>query len=195
MDVVTLDRLQFGLTISFHFIFPAVTVGLAGIIAIVETLRWRTKRDVYDRYVVGTGPAADPASFASANGRPTGAAAAAGASAAAPWGTTETPTTLAADPGAGPGADGGTGTSPDPEAPRVATRPETVPATVPSTEPDTAPPTTPTTVPTTNPQPEVHVPRNWPKGAQLPPIPANCREPQLTWDGVDTSTAVWHCDD
>ena len=52
MDVVTLDRLQFGLTISFHFIFPAVTVGLAGIIAIVETLRWRTKRDVYDRLSV-----------------------------------------------------------------------------------------------------------------------------------------------
>ena len=52
MDVVELDRLQFGLTISFHFIFPAVTVGLAGIIAIVETLRWWTKRDVYDRLSV-----------------------------------------------------------------------------------------------------------------------------------------------
>ena len=52
MDVVQLSRIQFALTISFHFIFPAVTIGLAGLIAIVETLRWRTKRDVYDRLSV-----------------------------------------------------------------------------------------------------------------------------------------------
>ena len=52
MDVVQLDRLQFALTISFHFVFPAVTIGLAGLIAIVETLRWWTKRDVYDRLSV-----------------------------------------------------------------------------------------------------------------------------------------------
>ncbi len=52
MDVVQLDRLQFALTISFHFIFPAVTIGLAGLIAIVETFRWWTKRDLYDRLSV-----------------------------------------------------------------------------------------------------------------------------------------------
>jgi len=52
VDVVQLDRLQFALTISFHFVFPAVTIGLAGLIAIVETLRWWTKRDVYDRLSV-----------------------------------------------------------------------------------------------------------------------------------------------
>ena len=52
MDVVQLDRLQFALTISFHFVFPAVTIGLAGLIAIVETLRWWTRRDVYDRLSV-----------------------------------------------------------------------------------------------------------------------------------------------
>ena len=38
MDVVELDRLQFGLTISFHFIFPAVTVGLAVAVLLDATL-------------------------------------------------------------------------------------------------------------------------------------------------------------
>jgi len=52
VDVVQLSRLQFALTISFHFIFPSITIGLAGLIAITETLRWRTKRDVYDRMAV-----------------------------------------------------------------------------------------------------------------------------------------------
>ncbi len=52
MDVVQLSRIQFALTISFHFVFPAITIGLAGLIAIVETLRWRTRRDVYDRLSV-----------------------------------------------------------------------------------------------------------------------------------------------
>lgn len=52
MDVVTLSRLQFALTVGFHFIFPSITIGLAGLIAITETMRWRTKRDVYDRLSV-----------------------------------------------------------------------------------------------------------------------------------------------
>jgi cytochrome bd ubiquinol oxidase subunit I len=52
VDVTELDRLQFALTISFHFVFPAVTIGLAALIAIVETLRWWTKRDLYDRLSV-----------------------------------------------------------------------------------------------------------------------------------------------
>lgn len=49
MDVVWLARLQFGLTAMFHFLFPPVTLGLALLIAITETLRWRTGRDVYRR--------------------------------------------------------------------------------------------------------------------------------------------------
>jgi cytochrome d ubiquinol oxidase subunit I len=52
LDIVQLSRLQFALTISFHFIFPAITIGLSGLVAVVETLRWRTKRDVYDRMAV-----------------------------------------------------------------------------------------------------------------------------------------------
>lgn len=52
MDVVQLSRLQFALTISFHFIFPSITIGLAGLIAVTETLRWWTKREIYDRTAV-----------------------------------------------------------------------------------------------------------------------------------------------
>jgi cytochrome d ubiquinol oxidase subunit I len=49
MDVVWLARVQFGLTIMFHFIFPAISIGLALLIAIVETARWRTGDPVYER--------------------------------------------------------------------------------------------------------------------------------------------------
>jgi cytochrome bd ubiquinol oxidase subunit I len=52
VDVVQLSRLQFALTISFHFIFPSITIGLAGLIAVTETFRWRTKREIYDRMSV-----------------------------------------------------------------------------------------------------------------------------------------------
>lgn len=49
MDVVLLARVQFALTIMFHFLFPPITMGLALLIAVLETLRWRTGRDVYRR--------------------------------------------------------------------------------------------------------------------------------------------------
>jgi cytochrome d ubiquinol oxidase subunit I len=52
VDVVQLSRLQFALTISFHFIFPSITIGLAGLIAVTETLRWHTRREIYDRMAV-----------------------------------------------------------------------------------------------------------------------------------------------
>lgn len=52
MDVLDLSRIQFALTISFHFIFPSITIGLAGLIAVTETLRWYTNREVYDRMSV-----------------------------------------------------------------------------------------------------------------------------------------------
>ncbi len=44
-----LARAQFALTVMFHFIFPAITIGLGLLIAVLETLRWRTGREVYDR--------------------------------------------------------------------------------------------------------------------------------------------------
>jgi cytochrome d ubiquinol oxidase subunit I len=49
LDAVLLSRLQFGLTIMFHFLFPPITMGLALLIAILETLRVRTGKDVYRR--------------------------------------------------------------------------------------------------------------------------------------------------
>ena len=49
MDAVWLARLQFSLTVMFHFLFPPISIGLAFLIFVLETLRWRTGRDVYRR--------------------------------------------------------------------------------------------------------------------------------------------------
>lgn len=42
-----LARIQFGFTISFHIIFPALTIGLASYLAVLEGLWLRTGRKVY----------------------------------------------------------------------------------------------------------------------------------------------------
>jgi cytochrome d ubiquinol oxidase subunit I len=52
VDALDLARLQFALTISFHFIFPAITIGLSGLLAIVETIRWYKRSEAYDRLAV-----------------------------------------------------------------------------------------------------------------------------------------------
>lgn len=44
MDPILLARLQFALTVAFHFIFAAITIGLALLIALVATIAWRTGR-------------------------------------------------------------------------------------------------------------------------------------------------------
>lgn len=49
MDAVLLARAQFALTIMFHFLFPPLTIGLAFLIALIETARWRTGNDLYRR--------------------------------------------------------------------------------------------------------------------------------------------------
>ena len=46
-DAVFLARLQFAFTISFHFIFPAFTIGLASYLAVLEWRWLRTKQQVY----------------------------------------------------------------------------------------------------------------------------------------------------
>jgi cytochrome d ubiquinol oxidase subunit I len=43
-----LARIQFGFTISFHIIFPAITIGLASYLAVLEGL-WLWKQDVVYR--------------------------------------------------------------------------------------------------------------------------------------------------
>jgi cytochrome d ubiquinol oxidase subunit I len=49
MDAVWLARVQFALTVMFHFLFPPITMGLALLIAWIETKRWRTGNDLYRR--------------------------------------------------------------------------------------------------------------------------------------------------
>lgn len=46
-DPILLSRLQFAFTISFHIIFPALTIGLASWLAIVEALWLKTRDDRY----------------------------------------------------------------------------------------------------------------------------------------------------
>ncbi len=49
MDPTTLARVQFAMTVMFHFLFPAITIGLGLIVAVLETLRWRTRDPLWDR--------------------------------------------------------------------------------------------------------------------------------------------------
>jgi cytochrome bd ubiquinol oxidase subunit I len=46
-DAVFLARIQFAFTVSFHILFPAFTIGLAGFIATLEILHARTNRPHY----------------------------------------------------------------------------------------------------------------------------------------------------
>src|SRR5512138_3256527 len=46
-DALLLARWQFAFTVSFHFIFPSFTIGLASYLAVLEALWLRTGRAVY----------------------------------------------------------------------------------------------------------------------------------------------------
>lgn len=47
LSAVDLARLQFAFTMSFHILFPAITIGLASYLAVLELLWLRTERKVY----------------------------------------------------------------------------------------------------------------------------------------------------
>lgn len=47
MDALLLARVQFAFTVSFHFLLPAFTIGLASYLAVLEALWLRTGRGVY----------------------------------------------------------------------------------------------------------------------------------------------------
>ena len=47
MDVITLSRIQFALNISFHYLFPPMTIGLAWIIVFIEGMYLKTKNKDY----------------------------------------------------------------------------------------------------------------------------------------------------
>ena len=46
-DATLLARLQFAFTVSFHFIFPSFTIGIASYLAVLEAMWLATGRDVY----------------------------------------------------------------------------------------------------------------------------------------------------
>lgn len=47
LDPLLLSRIQFAFVISFHIIFPAITIGLAAYLAVLEGLHLKTKHPVY----------------------------------------------------------------------------------------------------------------------------------------------------
>ena len=47
LDALLLARIQFAFTVSFHFLFPAITIGLASYLAVLEGLWLKTGRDDY----------------------------------------------------------------------------------------------------------------------------------------------------
>jgi cytochrome bd ubiquinol oxidase subunit I len=48
-DPVLLSRIQFALTVGFHFIFPPITIGLAWLLVIAEGLGWRKNDETWVR--------------------------------------------------------------------------------------------------------------------------------------------------
>src|SRR3546814_2938574 len=47
LDPVILARAQFAFTVSFHFIFPSFSIGLASYLAVLEALWLKTGKGVY----------------------------------------------------------------------------------------------------------------------------------------------------
>lgn len=47
LDALLLARLQFAFTVSFHFLFPAFSIGLASYLAVLEGLWLKTRDDLY----------------------------------------------------------------------------------------------------------------------------------------------------
>ena len=49
MDPILLSRIQFGLTISFHYIFPPLSIGLGVILVLMEALYLKTRNPLYQQ--------------------------------------------------------------------------------------------------------------------------------------------------
>jgi len=47
LDALELARIQFAFTVSFHIIFPAITIGLASFLAVLEGMWLKTKKEAY----------------------------------------------------------------------------------------------------------------------------------------------------
>jgi cytochrome d ubiquinol oxidase subunit I len=49
MDVVLLSRIQFALTVAFHYIFPPLTIGMGIVLVFLEGQYLRTKKPIFER--------------------------------------------------------------------------------------------------------------------------------------------------
>src|SRR5712692_7107783 len=49
MDALTADRIHFAFTITFHYLFPQLTMGLAFLILILKSAALRTSKDEYNQ--------------------------------------------------------------------------------------------------------------------------------------------------
>ena len=49
MDVVVLSRIQFAMTVGFHFIFPPISIGLSWLLVLIEAFAWKRKDEVYEK--------------------------------------------------------------------------------------------------------------------------------------------------
>ncbi len=49
MDVLFLSRLQFAVTVGFHFIFPPLSIGLAWLLVVLEWRGWRGNNQLYQQ--------------------------------------------------------------------------------------------------------------------------------------------------
>lgn len=48
MDAVVLARIQFAMTVGFHFLFPPLSIGLAWMLVVIEGLGWKQKDSQYE---------------------------------------------------------------------------------------------------------------------------------------------------
>jgi cytochrome bd ubiquinol oxidase subunit I len=48
-DALLLHRIHFALTITFHYLFPQLTMGLAPLIVVLKTLATKTGNDAYNK--------------------------------------------------------------------------------------------------------------------------------------------------
>ena len=48
MDPLIMHRIQFGFTITFHYLFPQLTMGLALLIVVLKTVALRTRNPLYN---------------------------------------------------------------------------------------------------------------------------------------------------
>jgi cytochrome bd ubiquinol oxidase subunit I len=55
MDALSLGRWQFGITTVYHFLFEPLTIGLAFLVAVMQTIHYRTGNDLYRRMTRSSG--------------------------------------------------------------------------------------------------------------------------------------------